>query len=101
MGAVGVAVRDVLGEHGIPMAAAEDEHPVEALATQRADHALTDRVGPGARTGLLMILVPSAAKAASKEAVNLVSRSRMRNSGGGPPPHFNNFGDNVLLPRKT
>ena len=33
----------------------------------------------GARTGLLMILMPSAAKTASKEAVNLVSRSRMRN----------------------
>jgi hypothetical protein len=33
----------------------------------------------GALTGLLMILVPSAAKTASKEAVNLVSRSRMRN----------------------
>ena len=46
MGAVEAVVRDVLGEHGLQMAAAEDEHPVEALATQCADHALTDLVGP-------------------------------------------------------
>lgn len=33
----------------------------------------------GARTGVLMTLTPSAASTASKEAVNLVSRSRMTN----------------------
>ena len=33
----------------------------------------------GARTGVLMIGMPSAAKTASKDALNLVSRSRMRN----------------------
>ncbi len=33
----------------------------------------------GARTGVLMVLVPSAANTASNEAVYLVSRSRMRN----------------------
>ena len=33
----------------------------------------------GARTGVLMILMPSAAKTASKELVYLVSRSRTRN----------------------
>ena len=38
---------DVLGEHGLEMAAAEDEHPVEALAPEGADHALADGVGPG------------------------------------------------------
>ena len=36
----------------------------------------------GARMGVLMTLVPSAAMAASKEAVNLVSRSRMRSLTG-------------------
>ena len=38
---------DVLGEHGLKVAAAEDEHPVEAFAPYGADHALTDGVGPG------------------------------------------------------
>jgi hypothetical protein len=33
----------------------------------------------GARTGVLIILIPSAAKTASKDLVNLVFRSRMRN----------------------
>lgn len=47
MRTVRVVVLDVLGEPGLQMAAAEDEHPVEALAPQRADHALTDRARPG------------------------------------------------------
>jgi hypothetical protein len=38
---------DVLGEHGLQMPTAEDEHPVEALAPQGADHALTDGVRSG------------------------------------------------------
>ena len=33
----------------------------------------------GAGTGVVMILMPSAANTASKDPVNLVSRSRMRN----------------------
>jgi hypothetical protein len=40
-------VIDVLGEHGLQMAAAEDEHPVEALAPDGAHHTLADGVGPG------------------------------------------------------
>ena len=40
-------MRDVFGEHGPAMVAAEDERPVEAFATQRGDHALADRVGSG------------------------------------------------------
>ena len=43
---------------------------------ERGRRTLAER---GARTGVLMILVPSAAKTASKEAVTLASRSRMRN----------------------
>jgi len=38
---------DVLGEHGLKVVAAEDEHPVEAFAPDGADDALTDGVGPG------------------------------------------------------
>ncbi|MDA8358132.1 MAG: hypothetical protein M0Z95_17980 [Actinomycetota bacterium] len=38
---------DVLGEHGLKVAAAEDEHPVDALAPHGGGHALTAGVGPG------------------------------------------------------
>ena len=43
---VRVGVLDVLGEHGFEMAASEDEHPLEPLAPDGADHALADRVRP-------------------------------------------------------
>jgi hypothetical protein len=43
--AVGVVMLDVLGEHGLQMAAAEDEHPVEAFPSEGADHTLADGVG--------------------------------------------------------
>ena len=75
MGSVRVVMLDVLGEHGLEVVAADDEHSVEALAPDGADHPLAR----GARMGVLMMLVPSAAKTASKEAVNFVSRLRMRN----------------------
>ena len=41
---MGVVVRDVLDEHGLEMAAPEDEHLVEALARNGADHTLADGV---------------------------------------------------------
>ena len=78
MGPVRVGVLDVLGKDCVEVTAAEDEHPIEALAPDGADGALTASVR-GARTGVVMTLVASAAKTASKEAVNLVSRSRMQN----------------------
>jgi len=45
--AVDVVVLDVLGEDCLEVTAAEDEHPVEALAPDGADHALTDGVRSG------------------------------------------------------
>jgi hypothetical protein len=42
-----VVMLDVLGEHGLKVVAAEDEHPVEAFAPEGADHALADGVGQG------------------------------------------------------
>ena len=42
------------------------------------EHGLEMALALGARVGLVMILVPCAVKTASREAVNLVSRSRMR-----------------------
>ncbi len=52
-GAVDVVVLDLLGEDGFEVAAAEDEHPVEALAPDGADHALADGVRPGRPDGAL------------------------------------------------
>ena len=42
---------DVLGKDCFEVTAAEDKHPVEALAPDGADHALTDGVGLGCSDG--------------------------------------------------
>jgi len=70
MGTVRVVVLDVLGEHGLEVAAAENEHPVEGLAPEGADPAFAHGVRLR-RPGLLMIPMPSAANTASNEAVNV------------------------------
>ncbi|MHB1504480.1 MAG: hypothetical protein ACYCTL_10680 [Acidimicrobiales bacterium] len=70
-----VVMLDVLGKDCLEVTAAEDEHLVEALATYGAITRSQIAFARGAPTGVLMILVPPA----SKEAVNLASRSRMRN----------------------
>ena len=46
-----VVMTDVLGEDGLEMTAAEDQHVVEALTTEGSDDALTDRIGPGRSDG--------------------------------------------------
>ena len=51
MGPVRVVMLDVLGKDCFEVTAAEDEHPVEALAPDGADHALTDGVGLGCSDG--------------------------------------------------
>jgi hypothetical protein len=61
------------------MPLAGDQHPVQALAPCAGNPPLRDRVRQGARTGVLMIRTPAAAKTASNGAVNLVSRSRITN----------------------
>jgi len=43
---LGVLVLDIFGEQGFEMSTAQDEHPVEALAAEGADHAFADRVRP-------------------------------------------------------
>ena len=51
MGPVRVVMLDVLGEDRFEVSGPEDEHPVEALAPDGADHALADGVGPGPGQG--------------------------------------------------
>jgi len=46
VGPVRVVVFDVLGEDCFEVTPSEDEHPVEALAPDGADHALADGVRP-------------------------------------------------------
>jgi len=71
---------DVLGKDRFLVTAAEDEHSVMALAPDGVDCALAQTVmAPGCSEGVVMTLVPSAAKMALKKAVNLASPSPMRN----------------------
>ena len=56
-----------------------DKQVVEALALQRSYISFRKRVRLGERTGVLMIRTPVPASTLSKAAVNLLSRSRIRN----------------------
>jgi hypothetical protein len=75
---VGVVVIDVLTKDQPQMPFACDQHPVQALVAGAGDPPLGDSVRPG-RPGVLMIHVPAAVRTASNAAVNLASRSRIRN----------------------
>ena len=76
---VRIVVIGVLAEDQAQVPFAGDQYPVQALAgalpTQRSAIAFAR----GARTGDLMIRRPAAANTASNAAVNLASRSRIRN----------------------
>ena len=56
------------------MISSQSRHSARAVRTKRSANAFAF----GARTGVLMILMPSLAKTASKSRVNLLSRSRIR-----------------------
>ena len=74
-----VEVRHILGQHCLEVAAVEDQHPVQQFAADGADPSFGDGVGRGARTGVRRMRMSSLANTASKTAVNLASRSRIRN----------------------
>src|SRR5438105_11367207 len=57
----------------------QSRHSPRAVRTKRSANAFAF----GARTGVLMVSIPSLAKTASKSRVNLLSRSRMRKRNGG------------------
>jgi hypothetical protein len=69
----------VSGEHGRQVAFTDDEHPLvhsrRAVPTQRCAY----EFARGACGKLSITSMPSAVTAASKTAVNVVSRSRSRN----------------------
>jgi len=59
---------------------AGDQHPVQALAACAGDPSSGDRVHPGAPApGSLITRTPSAASTAPDPAVNLASRSPIKN----------------------
>src|SRR5918996_5749367 len=69
---------NVFAERPSEVALSENEQPIEKLGPCRFDQRLATAFARGARTGVLMILIPSVRKISSKAAVNFVSRSWMR-----------------------
>ena len=68
-----VVVVLVLAEHGDGVPLVDDQGAVEEFAADAADEAFGDRVG------VLMMRMSVAVKTASNAAVNLASRSRIKN----------------------
>jgi hypothetical protein len=68
----------VLAEHCGGVTFAVDQNPVGALCPDAAHESLGEQLARGVRGGVLTVSMPSLAKTASKDVVNLVSRSRMR-----------------------
>ena len=68
-----------VAQHGSGVAFVVDQEPVEEFAADRPTKRSAIAFALGARTGVLMIRMSMAVNTASKAAVNLLSRSRMRN----------------------
>ncbi len=76
---VHVIVGLVLGQHVDELSLVEDRHPVQALASDRADPPLGVGVGLRRTRRARQDRDPASANTASKLAVNFASRSRTRN----------------------
>ena len=79
VGTVRVVALDVLTEHRCQVATSEHEHPVQALAPDRADESLGGGVDPWRPDRRLDDPDALGGEDVSKDSVNLVSRSRTRN----------------------
>lgn len=77
-----VVVRDELTKNWLELTTMNHEQSVKTLPAHGADEPLGERVARGDRTGAPITSMPSAANTSSKLAVNLVSRSRIRNLTG-------------------
>jgi len=76
---VAVVVIDVLAKDQPQVPFAGDQHPVQALTRALAIQRSAIAFARGAMTGIWMIRTPIAVNTVSNAAVNLVSRSRIRN----------------------
>jgi hypothetical protein len=74
-----VVVPGVLSQDDPQVAFAEDQHPVGDLRPGGEHEPFGVAFARGASTGVLMMRTPVAVNTASNAAVNLVSRSRIRN----------------------
>jgi hypothetical protein len=82
----------VLAKHQPQVPLASDQHPVQALAAALATQRSAIAFAGGARTGVLMIRIPAAANTASKAAVNLAPRSRIKSLNPGRDPRGSSGG---------
>jgi hypothetical protein len=73
-----VVMGDVLAQGGEEMSFAVNEALVQTLPARGAYPAFRDAFARGARAGVRTIRTPSAAKTASNDPTNFVSRSRIR-----------------------
>jgi hypothetical protein len=79
VGTVGVVVLEVLLQYCGEVARSGDQKVVEALAAKGADPALGDRVRSRCSYRARMMRMSALLNTASKAAVNLLSRSRIKN----------------------
>ncbi len=78
MRTVAIDMAHVLVENGAGVSFVVDQQPVGAFGADAADEPFRVAVRPGVRGGIFTTLMPSEAKTASKAAVNLESRSRVK-----------------------
>jgi hypothetical protein len=81
---VAVVVLDVLVDDGFKVTSAYDEPAIDALPANEATNRSAKALARGARIGARMVRMPWEQKTSSKLAVNLVSRSLIRNLTGRP-----------------
>jgi hypothetical protein len=74
-----VVVGHVAGQRRLQMPLTDDQHPIQQRTTDRADPSLRDRVARDARTSVRKLRTPSKARITSNAAVNLASRSCIKN----------------------
>jgi hypothetical protein len=81
MRALTVVVSDVFGQYLREMITTQDEELIEALSTEVSTNRSANAFARGARTSVLVSLMPSEWTIWSKLDVNFVSLSRMRRFG--------------------
>jgi hypothetical protein len=83
-----VVVGHVHPQHSLGVASTQDERPVQAFPPDGPHPALGEGVRPRSLERVRIVVMPSAAKTASKLLVNLESRSRIRKRSGGCSERF-------------
>src|SRR6266545_4349090 len=77
-----VIMTNVDREGALEVPSIQDQHPIEALTADGADPSLDERVRAGCLCGRAIVRMPSERNTSSNAAVNLLSRSWIRNRSG-------------------